>query len=103
MAQHMTTARMQVASGKMDDLIQLMDEEDAEARRLREQGWQSTVVGKSKNDPNEVWVTVTWDNSQNYMKNSNTPEQNAWYQKLRALLASDPEWHDCDVINEQRA
>ncbi len=103
MAKHVTVFKMQVKPGMVDDVLKLMNEEGAQERRLAANGWESTIVGKSKSDPDEVWVTVAWDNTENYNKNSSSPEQNAWYEKMRGLLASDPEWHDCDVIEEQHA
>ena len=33
-----------------------------------------------------------------YQANAASPEQDARYQKLRALLARDPEWHDGEVV-----
>ena len=103
MAKHATVFSMQVKPGKLDDLMGLMGDERAEEMRLRAGGWESTVVGKSKDNPSEIWITVTWDNSENYMKNAQSPEQDAWFQKMRALLDADPAWHDCDVLSEQRA
>jgi hypothetical protein len=102
MAQHVTFARMKVLPGKLGDLTKLM-EEGGEARRMGSAGWERTVVGKSKNDPDTVWIAVSWDTSERYYANAESPEQNEWFQKTRALLASDPEWFDCDVIQEQSA
>lgn len=102
MAQHATFFRMKVQPGKVDELTQLM-EERAEASRLAGAGWEGTIAGRSKNDPDTVWVAVTWDTSDRYYANAESPEQNQWYQRMRALLESDPEWFDCDVIEEQRA
>ena len=103
MAKHVTVFSMQVKPGKLDELIGMMGEERAEEMRLKAAGWESTVVGKSRNNANEIWVTVTWDTSENYARNAQSPEQDTWFQKMRALLDSDPAWHDCEVLSEQRA
>jgi hypothetical protein len=50
-----------------------------------------------------MWGAVTWDTSENYYKNAESPEQNKDYEQMRALLAGDPEWFDCDVLEETRA
>jgi heme-degrading monooxygenase HmoA len=102
MAQHVTFWRMKVQPGKMDEFRSVMDARQQEGR-IRVTGWGQTVVGRRKEAPDEVWGVVTWDTSDNYYKNAQSSEQNEWYQKMRALLAEDPEWFDCDVINEARA
>jgi quinol monooxygenase YgiN len=102
MAQHVTFYKMQVQPGKLNDLKQLMEKWQQE-RKATALGWSGTIVGSSKSAPNEVWGAVSWDNTQNYMKNADSPEQNAWYQQMRALLAADPQWFDCDVVEDRRA
>lgn len=103
MAQHVTFFRMKVQPGKIDEMKQLVKDRGAENRRQSGAGWESTVAGQSKDDQNTLWVAVTWDTSERYKANAEDPKQNEWYEKMRALLESDPEWFDCDVIEEQRA
>lgn len=103
MAQHVTFFRMKVKPGKVDELRELVRQRRDEARRLADTGWESTVAGQSKDDRNTVWVAVTYDTSEHYYANAENPDQNEWYEKMRALLESDPEWFDCDVLEEQRA
>lgn len=102
MAKHVTFLKMKVLPGKAGDLTSIMSG-GANETRIKAAGWKMSVVGTSKNDPNEVWGAVTWDTSENYYKNAESPGQNESYQKMRALLAADPEWFDCDVIEESRA
>jgi quinol monooxygenase YgiN len=33
-----------------------------------------------------------------YRANAADPDTDRWYQKLRATLAADPEWHDGEVV-----
>ena len=103
MAKHVTIFKMQVKPGMVDQLTKVMNDDGTNMDRIKAAGWKSTIVGSSKDNPNEVWGTVTWDNSENYRKNAEDPAQNASFQQMRALLDADPEWHDCDVIEEQRA
>ena len=93
---------MRVQPGKAEELRQLMDTA-ADDQRLRERGWVMSIAGRRKESPDEVWGCVTWDTSDRYYANAESPEQNEWYERMRGLLASDPEWFDCDVIEEQRA
>jgi hypothetical protein len=76
---------------------------DQNLARAKERGFMMDVVGKRKESPDEVLGCVTWDPSERYYANAESPEQNAEYEKMRALLASDPEWFDCDVVEERRA
>ena len=99
MAQHVTYYKMRVQPGKMSELRTLM--ENWERERGRPLGFTASVTGSRKDNPDEVWGAVLWDNTENYMKNANSPEQNTWYEQMRALLAADPEWFDCDVIQER--
>lgn len=94
---------MKVQPGKVDEMKQLVRDRGAENRRQASAGWERTVVGQTKDDPNTLWVAVTWDTSERYYANAESPDQNEWYQKMRALLESDPEWFDCDVVEEQTA
>jgi quinol monooxygenase YgiN len=99
MAKHVTFMKMKAKPGKVDDIRKLMNtEEDQE--RLKKAGFQYSVMGTSKNDPNTVWGAVTWDTSERYYKNAESPAQNADYEKMRSMLTEDPEWFDCDVVDE---
>ena len=102
MAKHATVWRMQVQPGKVDELRKLMGSMEQQ-RRIQPMGWAETVIGSRKGNASEVWGVVLWDTSDNYYKNAESSEQNADYQKMRSLLAADPEWFDCDVLEERRA
>jgi hypothetical protein len=102
MAKHVTFFKMKVQPGKASELQKLMsDTQDLD--RVKKAGFQMSVLGTRKDNPDEMWGAVTWDTSENYYKNAESPDQNKEYEKMRALLTADPEWFDCDVIEEQRA
>jgi heme-degrading monooxygenase HmoA len=100
MAEHVTFFRMKVQPGKLDELIRLMSDEPENSASA---GFEAAIVGKSKDDPNTIWAAVSWDTSERYYANAQSPEQNAEYEKMRALLEADPEWFDCDVVQELQA
>jgi hypothetical protein len=102
MAEHVTFFRMKVQPGKLDEFMTLMSS-DQDIARARERGFKMDVVGKRKDTPDELWGCVTWDTSERYYANADSPEQSAEFGKMRALLAADPEWFDCDLIEERRA
>ena len=41
-----------------------------------------------------VWGMGVFDNEKSYRDNAASPEQDKEYQRFRALLEADPEWHD---------
>lgn len=102
MAKHVTFWKMKVQPGKVGEIMKIMgSQEDQE--RIKKAGWQMTVVGTRKDNPEEVWGMVTWDSSDRYYKNAESPEQDKDFQQMRKLLGADPEWFDCDVVEESRA
>ena len=101
-AKHVTFWKMKVKPGKIQEIVQIMGSPE-DQKRIKERGWQATVVGTRKDNPDEVWGMVTWDNSDNYKKNADSSDQDADFQKMRQLLAADPEWFDCDVVQDARA
>jgi hypothetical protein len=50
------------------------------------------------NDPNTVMMAVVFDDKASYVANANSPEQNARYQQMVALLEGPPEWHDGEIL-----
>ena len=49
-------------------------------------------------DKGGVMMAVVFESKEAYVANATDPAQDRWYQKFRALLASDPEWNDGEVI-----
>lgn len=102
MGRHVTFWRMQLKPGQKDALNALMSDPAMEAD-MKARGWEMDITGTSKDNPDEVWGCVVWDTSERYYANADSPEQSAVYEKMRALLAADPEWHDCDVLSQNSA
>ncbi len=49
-------------------------------------------------NPSELILSVIFDSKASYEANAADPEQDRWYQGLRALLSADPRWMDGDVL-----
>jgi hypothetical protein len=45
-------------------------------------------------------MAVVFADKDAYVANAQSPEQDARYQAMRALMESDPEWNDGEVIHE---
>lgn len=46
----------------------------------------------------EMTAVAVFSSRETFMKNAADPAQDAWYRRLRSLLAADPQWHDSEVI-----
>ncbi len=92
-----TIARMTLKPNSFDQLEAQMNSIQADLSAV---GWQSTTVYRSDNDPNEVWLAVVFESKEAYHANAQSPEQGKRYEQMRALLETDPEWHDGAVVSK---
>lgn len=93
--QYGTVAKFKVRPGKLDELRKMMESEDMGGVA----GLVSTLVYQMDRDSNELYLVVVFESKEAYVKNAESPEQDARYQELRALLESDPEWNDGIIIH----
>ena len=63
-------------------------------------GWLYHTVFRSTNDPNELWLSVVFENEEAYKKNADSPEMDKEYRKMLEHVQGDPEWHDGHVVHE---
>jgi len=89
-----TIARLRVMPGAEEQLIQFARDESA----IKIPGLIAQYVYRMDNDPDEYYLVVLFESHSAYTANADSPEQDARYHQFRALLASDPEWHDGEVI-----
>lgn len=89
-----TVARMKAKPGSGDLLAemghQLSDDRPA--------GIVGTWVYQMDAGANEYIMAVAFESREAYRANADSPEQDARYQKLRALLEDDPEWNDGEIV-----
>jgi quinol monooxygenase YgiN len=60
-----------------------------------------TYVYRMDADPNEYYLAVVFADKAAYVANANSPEQDARYRQLLALLVGPPEWHDGEIVASQ--
>jgi quinol monooxygenase YgiN len=89
-----SVARWRVKDGQQQELEQLVTELMSELPP----GAHGVWVYRSDSDPQEYWVAGNFDSKDAYTSNSNGPEQDARFRRLRALMDGDPEWHDGEII-----
>lgn len=67
---------------------------------LGDHGWISTMVYRSDDDPQEVWLVVMFESRESYHANAERPNQDVHYRLIRSCLESDPEWHDGEIVGQ---
>jgi quinol monooxygenase YgiN len=88
-----TIARMQAKPGAEAELMRLSAEFEGQIP-----GHLGTYVYRSDAEPDVYWLAVAFTDKAAYQANAQSPEQDARYQKIRALLTADPEWHDGEIV-----
>ncbi len=61
-------------------------------------GYIGSYLYRMDENPNELMLVVMFESKDAYAANAGSPGQDARYQKMRAMLQSDPEWHDGEII-----
>jgi hypothetical protein len=89
--------RMQVQPGKKDELLKLMTDDSGRTPP----GMKAAFAFDTGGD--EVWGVAVFADEKSYRDNASSPEQDAEYREMRALLTADPEWHDGTVVSWQGA
>jgi quinol monooxygenase YgiN len=90
-----TVARIRLIPGKEAELSGFL----REFEQAKVPGAVSEYLYRMDDDPNEYYLAVVFANKEQYTANADDPEQDARYQKLRALLEADPEWHDGEIVH----
>jgi quinol monooxygenase YgiN len=88
-----TIARFRAKPGMEQQLMDLAQEQAKEIP-----GWVANYVYRMDADPNEYYLAVMFESKEAYVANAGSPEQDARYRKLRALMENDPEWHDGEIV-----
>lgn len=89
-----TVAKMRVKPGMVEKMRDLAGNDEV----MRIPGLVSTTVYQMDSDPNSLIMAVVFTDKDAYVKNANSPEQNARYEEFAALLEGPPEWNDGQVI-----
>jgi quinol monooxygenase YgiN len=92
-----TIVRMRALPGKEQEVLALGE------RWTRElsagiAGYVGEFIYQLDANPREFMGAVLFESREAYLRNADNPEQDQWYQQLRALLEADPEWNDGEVV-----
>ena len=94
-----TVARLRVKPG-MEDKFRAFREE---VSTNPPPGHVAFYVYQMDADPSEYYLVVIFKSKEAYHANAASSEQDAAYRKLREVLATDPEWHDGEIIGTDQA
>ena len=90
-----TVARLQAKAGTQAKIAALA----REMRGVEIPGLVADYLYQLDNLVDEYYMAVVFETKAAYMANANSPEQDVRYQRLRALLVADPEWHDGEILS----
>lgn len=90
-----TVARLRVKPGAEAQVTQQMRDFAA----LRIPGCIQTYLYQMDADPRECYLVVLFESKEAYWANARSPEQDARYQDMLAVLEGPPEWHDGAVMS----
>jgi quinol monooxygenase YgiN len=61
-------------------------------------GAVAAYIFRTDADPNECYIAAIFSDKEAYLANARSPEQHARYERYRALLEAEPEWHDGEIV-----
>jgi quinol monooxygenase YgiN len=79
------------------DAVRGMIEEWDRTRRPTVAGEVRTYLLRPDTAQDHLMLLAVFPDRASYRANAEHPDQDAWYQRLRALLEADPEWNDCEI------
>ena len=91
-----TIARLKVRPDMLEQFVAYGKENNAPSAP----GWVATYVYQLDADPSEFMLVAVFESREAYVANAASPEQDAMYRTLRAMLVADPEWNDGEVVSE---
>lgn len=63
------------------------------------EGFIAAYLYRLDSGSDEYITAAVYKDRETYRRNSDSPQQNAWFRSFRELLAGDPEWNDGEVIS----
>lgn len=79
-------------------LRQIIEEQGRSLKAGQLSGFVATFVYCMEAELNEYYLVVIFTSKEPYLANVQSPEQDARYRQLLALLQYEPEWHDGEIV-----
>lgn len=90
-----TVARMRAKPGAVEKLAEILRGYEG----LRVPGYRGRYAYQMDDDPNTLYLAVIFESKEAYCANAESPEQDARYREMLALLEGPPEWHDGEIVS----
>jgi quinol monooxygenase YgiN len=90
-----TIARLHPRPGRIDELVALGRRLESGGRDVA--GYRQSFIfrpDKEIYDRPTLFLIAVFDDRETYVANADSPEQDAEFRQLRALLEDDPDWMD---------
>ncbi len=88
--------RMRPKAGKAQELRETM------MGSQRRPAGMMTAYQLAEDGDGSVWAFAVFEDEKSYRANADDPAQAERYQKWRALLEADPEWHDGAIMERAK-
>lgn len=92
-----TIARMRVKPDMVNQLLDWMRQEDTRGML----GYKTSYTYQMDAEPTTMFVAIVFESREAYVANAQSPQMDARYHELLALLEEPPEWHDGQIIYPQ--
>jgi len=89
-----TVARFRLKPGMEAAMLGLIQEFDLHPPA----GYIGEYIYRMDEDPLNYFMVAVFESREAYFANADSAEQNARYEKFRALLDADPQWHDGEIV-----
>lgn len=92
-----TIARLHPKPGKGEELRTLAGRWNADDSTRIPAGFRHSFLFEPDQEPYDrptIFLVAVFDDRSSYVANAESPEQDAEYRELRALLEDDPDWMD---------
>lgn len=89
-----TVARSRLKDGVTVEQLkaQFADPDDRPASAV------ALLIFQSASDPREIWIASVFESRDAYTANAESADQQARFERMRALMEGQPEWHDGEVL-----
>jgi antibiotic biosynthesis monooxygenase (ABM) superfamily enzyme len=93
-----TVARYRVKPGMEGQLRHILEEQASVFEAGQVPGFVVSYAYRMDADASDYYLAVVFENREAYWALAQSPEQDARYRQLLAVLESAPEWHDGEIV-----
>ncbi len=96
-----TIARYRIQPGMEGQFRHILEEQVHVFEAGQIPGFVAGYVYRMDADPHDYYLAVVFESREAYQALAQSPEQDARYRQLLAVLENAPEWHDGDILTAE--